>query len=310
MESNTLSRPQRGGFSLNFGTLGELGLLEAARVPTGDVEEMLELRSKLIVTQQELERREHEAQEYAQRMQLLEAERASLQARADETATDSSSHRQLANSRNEVMGVNLETNGQVVEKLIELNSELMDAVNVATVNKSKSEGAGLPRHPTPAKDDPLPPPSYPPPSSFTSAAPLTPPPTSNGIYHHQGTAHTSMTGAYQPPAASVPSAAPQPRPAPPQASLSEAFSSFLTDPDPPTRATAADLALPIDSGAGGNRRPQNQKGGQGGGGLMGMLKWVAGTPPPASQQSQHSKPAQNGSSPSSVHSSGANQLPV
>ncbi|GFH28916.1 uncharacterized protein HaLaN_27484 [Haematococcus lacustris] len=129
-------------------------------VPRSLLEEALEARSKLVVAQQQLAAREGAGEDAGRRLQALKAEVEQLRVQVVELREENCSHQQLAEERLEVIRVlmertegqaaslseraalasqvtnlqsSLEANASVVDKLIGLNTELMERHNALAV---------------------------------------------------------------------------------------------------------------------------------------------------------------------------------
>ena len=121
---------------------------EAASVAT---RELLELRTKAVVQQQETQRKTQDLRDLTQRLQAVTKERAEMAAHlsrgpgavgtsggggdantvvsASSDLADANAERDKLLEANHVLSVNLRQHGEVVEKLIGLNIELMDKAN-------------------------------------------------------------------------------------------------------------------------------------------------------------------------------------
>ena len=121
---------------------------EAASVAT---RELLELRTKAVVQQQETQRKTQDLRDLTQRLQAVTKERDDMAAHlsrgpgavgtsggggdantavsASSDLADAKAERDKLLEANHVLSVNLRQHGEVVEKLIGLNSELMDKAN-------------------------------------------------------------------------------------------------------------------------------------------------------------------------------------
>jgi hypothetical protein len=121
---------------------------EAASVAT---RELLELRTKAVVQQQETQRKTQDLRDLTQRLQAVTKERDEMAAHlsrgpgavgtsgdggdantavsASSDLADAKAERDKLLEANHVLSVNLRQHGEVVEKLIGLNSELMDKAN-------------------------------------------------------------------------------------------------------------------------------------------------------------------------------------
>ena len=121
---------------------------EAASVAT---RELLELRTKAVVQQQETQRKTQDLRDLTQRLQAVTKERDEMAAHlsrgpgalgtsggggdantvvsASSDLADANAERDKLLEANHVLSVNLRQHGEVVEKLIGLNSELMDKAN-------------------------------------------------------------------------------------------------------------------------------------------------------------------------------------
>ncbi|MEW5309397.1 MAG: hypothetical protein WDW38_001290 [Sanguina aurantia] len=146
--------------------------VQAASVPHHVAEESLSLRAKLAVAAEQAGKRSQEAQTTAQQVQLLTAERERFQEQVDQMRVENAALQETADKRIEViqqmmtkhessssksehlfsdnvklqaqcksLSINLETNSQVITKLIELNSELMEALNRSTAAKDVAAAA-------------------------------------------------------------------------------------------------------------------------------------------------------------------------
>ncbi|KAK9819656.1 hypothetical protein WJX72_000845 [[Myrmecia] bisecta] len=243
--------------------------------------EMLELRTKLVVAQQEVQRRAGDSRDMLQRLQAALAERdnwkkqhaalqeekarqqadfdrqakviAQLLARSNEATSDA--QKVLAatadlRKHNHTLSVNLENHARVVEKLISLNTELMDVANARSfghlkagqpdgVHNMLANGSSLPG-PLPVSTS-----AWQPKSGFDQLV--------NG--HAPGGA----------PAASLES----------QLSLGAAFDAFLRADDEPQPAGRLDLELPGPEYHNPRDAQQQQAPHSAGGGLTGMLSKAA-----------------------------------
>uniref|UniRef100_A0A061S1R3 Uncharacterized protein n=1 Tax=Tetraselmis sp. GSL018 TaxID=582737 RepID=A0A061S1R3_9CHLO len=134
-------------------------------------QEVLELRTKLLVAQQELQRRASDSREIEHRTETWSNEREELRRRLQQLEDERARERQAGGRQSEVittlmqeseglkrhlegalsrcaeleghqrtLSVNLENHARVVEKLIELNAELMDSANTRAFGKDLHEG--------------------------------------------------------------------------------------------------------------------------------------------------------------------------
>ncbi|KAK9909186.1 hypothetical protein WJX75_008420 [Coccomyxa subellipsoidea] len=107
----------------------------------GFSEEVMALRTKLVMAQQDLQRRAADVRDTNQKMQAAVAERDKLQVMYNDLRCnlDPATQDQQAKAVREcgalreharTLSMNLESHARVVENLISLNSELMDAANL------------------------------------------------------------------------------------------------------------------------------------------------------------------------------------
>ncbi|GLC43028.1 hypothetical protein PLESTB_000275200 [Pleodorina starrii] len=330
-------------------------------IPPDLAEELLALRSKTAVLGRELDRGRGELAAAQQQMQLLVAERDSLQQQLDGLKGELTAAQDTAASRLEViqqlmertetsssqgqaaaaelsrlqvhcrtLSVNLETNAKVIEKLVELNSELMDSLNTATASaEMKVKGQQTQQQPGSAGG------AAAAAATAAGAAELRRASGSGGAHDGVGMADgggastsgvvprvpswTQRNGYYGAGAAAAAAAPPPPglaangaaagvgvprvpsrggglaaastssRGGEPE-SLTEAFAAFLRDETPAKPATAAVLATPPPPPAGAAGSHQGGSGGAGakgrrglGFGIMGVVRYVAGSDRPAQQ---------------------------
>ncbi|GFH19458.1 uncharacterized protein HaLaN_16405 [Haematococcus lacustris] len=152
-----------------------LGQIRHVSVPRSLLEEALEARSKLVVAQQQLAAREGAGEDAGRRLQALKAEVEQLRVQVVELREENCSHQQLAEERLEVIRVlmertegqaaslseraalasqvtnlqsSLEANASVVDKLIGLNTELMERHNALAVrlHHAAHGGGGVSSH--------------------------------------------------------------------------------------------------------------------------------------------------------------------
>ncbi|GAX74534.1 hypothetical protein CEUSTIGMA_g1983.t1 [Chlamydomonas eustigma] len=149
----------------------QLKMLEDQQhIPQHAAEEALQLRSKVTVLQQEVKGQLEQIQTLSRQIQTLSMDRDAAQKRIDELLAENAVLQQQSEGRMEVirtmmlqaegsssqgvslihennqlqahcknLSVNLETNAQVIEKLIELNAELMDNLNIATASAMRAQ---------------------------------------------------------------------------------------------------------------------------------------------------------------------------
>lgn len=251
-------------------------------------QETLELKSKLAVTQQDLQKKSTETRDLAQHLQLLTGEKDSLRNLVDDLQQEVNELKELSDRRLEViqqlmvkheerhtqgesalkenielqqhcqtLSVNLESNARVIEKLIELNSEVMDKLNATAHKNGSTHYAVPPAPPVFASSEPqgthtvaIPPTS----NGVHISIPHKPPSVPSGAPSHVQLPMPPTSTPFEPPPPTPP---PAPHPPAQQDSLAAAFEAYLRGIEPAKPATAVNLAMPPpapkSSGSGQNK---------------------------------------------------------